>query len=211
MAEVRACGKTSVGCSPPLDTVMDAQGVVSVTVPGESQGFFGAFLITDPASDAGGASDPDAGKSVIIPTRVVQSLPFTPRVTHFVGAGVRSILEAYASTGGFVYDPTSAYAQVFPNDCQYSGAVGAVVEATDASDKTRVFYLSGGIPDLRADRTNLDGAWVGFLPAPATSEFIVHDGTGGRVVGSICTTASPDGVVLAVVYPLAKGSIEFPT
>jgi hypothetical protein len=208
VAKVRACGKTSIGCNPSLDTVEGAQGVVTLTVPGESQGFSGAFLITDTDPDASTATQADAGKSQIIPTRVVHSLPFTPRVTHFVGAGVRNIVEAYANLGGLAYDPSSASAEVYLTDCQYAGAIGATIEATGSDESSRVIYLRGGIPDLQADRTDVDGAWVGFLPAPFASEFVVRGEKGGNVVGSIRTRTEPDAVTLAVVYPFTKGSPE---
>ncbi len=151
---VKVCGKSDVDCASPLDsktTGMD--GAVQLTMPLGSDGFDGYLEISGP--DVSWLS--------------FTAMPFRGDNAYTDQLVTLTELNALATLVSAQYDETRGHAVIAIDDCvpnqMQNNSSGAVVSIGNADAKTRIGYVTKGVPDKNATQTDPSGL-VGVINLP---------------------------------------------
>jgi hypothetical protein len=198
---IRACTKVDLDCASPALTIEAPPGRVTIQVPSSSpDGFRGSFLVDSPGNEL------DAGVTTFLPTNFAESIPYTPRVSHFGVLQARAFIESYLTAGSLTLDRSRSYASVFPYDCQLMPAANLQAEAIGGDPSTRTVYWVSGTPDLNADRTTplpSDGLNILFAP-PTAIDLVMRDADSHAEVSSFRYRSTPDSYLFLRLYPKTK-------
>jgi hypothetical protein len=140
----------------------DAEGLVSLTVPGGSAGFNGYLDITggDNGAVAGGTSPIFPALWYPVPPIIS---PGRRQRIQFVSAGDLPTLGALTRAE---IDPTRGHFAANALDCNLIAAGGVSFSADVADEKTRSFYFVNGVPNISAIATDQQTAIGGFVNLP---------------------------------------------
>jgi hypothetical protein len=196
--EVRSCSSIDGTCIAPLagPVTSDADGRTQLSFSTENAasggsanipGFLGYFYLT------GGGRAPHLF-SVHPPMVADREASF--RVVS------QEQIDLFASIAGIQPEPERSLLIIQSRDCQNVPTPRSTIAVIGADDKTKLLYLSGGLPSLTATETDSSGTVFvsNTVPGIVTIEIVNLDA--GRRVARTSVTVRRDNVTYAEVGPL---------
>jgi hypothetical protein len=200
-AAVKACAKLDYACANPLDTATaDANGLVTLTVPGGLSGFDGYLEVN------GGQV---AGSGAAVFPSLWYPIPFIV-ADGWRGRTLLLSADEYvglAAATGTTLDPTRGHVALNAVDCAYGPAADVTFSVDVADAQTVVFYLVNGVPVTTATATDQSGlAAFANLPTMGspTRLTVVRASAGaaaGKSMGSLTFVIRPGTLTTSSSFP----------